>query len=175
VDGDRLAFWVASGGNSTLYLATAGQSEVREIVTFAGDVGQRGRNEPVWSPDGRYLVTGARPLSENSGQPAIVVEFTPEGDAIGEPRVVQGLPESWWDLEWLPDSESFLIVDGDVWLVSLDPEVAPANLTEEEPLTWSYSLSPDGQFIAISPEVRRGGAFWQLDFSKALAADTEKR
>ena len=174
VDGDRLAFWVASGGNSTLYLATAGQPDIREILTFPGSVGQRGRNEPVWSPDGRYLATGARPLSETTEQPAIVVEFTPKGEVVGQPRVVQGLPESWWDLEWLPNSESFLIADGDVWLVSLEPGADPVNLTDEEPLTWSFSLSPDGQYIAFSPEVRRGGAFWRLDLSEALVAGMEE-
>jgi len=175
VHGNRLAYWVASGGESSLYLATVGQSEALKILTFAGDVGQRGRNEPVWSPDGRYLATGARPLPEMTGQPAIVVEFTRTGDVIGQPLVVQGLPESWWNLAWLPDGESFLVVDGDVWLVSLEPGVAPLNLTDEEPLTWSYSLSPDGRNIAVSPEVRRGGAFWRLDFSEALGADTEER
>jgi len=174
VHGNRLAYWVASGGESTLYLATAGQSEALKILTFAGDVGQRGRNEPVWSPDGRYLATGARPLSDSSGQPAIIVEFTPTGDVVGEPRVLRGLPESWWNLTWLPNGESFLVVDGDVWLVSLEPGVAPVNLTDEESLTWSFSLSPDGQYIAVSPEVRRGGAFWRLDFSDALDAASRR-
>jgi len=175
VYGDRLAYWVTSGEQSTLYLAKPGQAEARQILTFPGHVGQRGRNEPVWSPDGRYLATGCRPLDGTSGQPAIVVEFNPTGEAVGQPRVVQDLPESWWNLAWLPNSESFLVVDGDVWLVSLDPEAPPVKLTDEEPLTWSFSLSPDGRYIAVSPEVRRGGAFWRLDLSEALEAGTEER
>lgn len=170
VHGERVAYWVASGDESILHLATAGQPEAREIVRYPGRVGQRGSNPPVWSPDGRYLVTGyANPGA--GGLDALLVELTDDGTLVGQPGIVTGLPETWWNLDWLPGGDGFLLVDGDVWLVSLEPGSQPVNLTDEGiGTTWSYSLSPDGRYIAVSPEVRRGGAFWRLDFSDALQA-----
>jgi Tol biopolymer transport system component len=168
VRGSQIAYWVPSELTSTLYVATAGQPETREIITYPGHVGKRGSNEPVWSPDGHYLVTGYW-RAEHNDLDALLLEFDDSGDIVGEPRVFEDLPATWWNLAWLPGSDGFLIVDGDVWLVSLDSGLSPVKLTDEESWpTWTYSLSPDGQFIAVAPEVRRGGAFWRLDFSKAL-------
>lgn len=169
VRGDRLAYWEASEGESTLYLATAGQDDAQRVVTFPGRVGQRGSNPPVWSPNGKYLAIGYW-RSETNELDALLVELSPTGELVAEPRVIEDLPSSWWSLEWLPTSDGFLIVDGDVWLVPVDPDSPAVKLTDEESWpTWTYALSPDGRYIAISPEVRRGGAFWRLDFGAAIA------
>jgi hypothetical protein len=168
VQGDRIAYWVKSGEESTLFLARAGAEVAKAVLTYPGDVGQRGSNHPVWSPDGRYLVTGHwRP--ETNDLDALVVEFDPSDAVVGGPMVIEDLPESWWNLQWLPSSDAFLVDDGDVWLVSLDPEVPLVNLTDDESgPVWPYALSPDGRYVAVAPEVRRGGSIWRLDLAEAV-------
>jgi hypothetical protein len=83
--------------------------------------------------------------------------------------VIEDLPESWWSLDWLPSSDGFLVVSGAVWLASLDPEVPLVKLTDNEPgPIWTYALSPDGRYVAVAPEVRRGGSIWRLDLSEVV-------
>jgi len=174
VRGDRIAYWVESEGRSTLYLASVGKGEARRVLTFPGIVGQRGAT-PTWSPDGRYLATGySRPETNTSD--ALVVEFDASGNAVGDPRVLKGLPEiGWWNLAWLPTSDAFLVASTDVWLVSLDPGAPPVKVTDEgSALTWTFALSPDGQYLAVAPEVRRGGSIWRLDLGAALRTVTRR-
>ena len=65
----------------------------------------------MWSPDGRYLVTGHwRP--ETNELDALLVEIDSSDTVVGTPMVIEALPESWWNLSWLPDSEGFLVVSG---------------------------------------------------------------
>jgi Tol biopolymer transport system component len=168
VQGDRVAYWVKSNGESTLYLARAGESEAKAVLSYPGDVGQRGSNPPTWSPDGKRLAIGYwRP--ETNELDALVVEVDASDELVGEPWVIEDIPTSWWNLSWLPGGDAFLIVTGDVWLVPLDPEDPPVNLTPDDPgPTWTYALSPDGRYVAVAPEVRRGGSIWKLDLTEAL-------
>ena len=104
------------------------------------------------------------------------MELDASGKAVGDPRVLGGLPEiGWWDLTWLPTSDAFLVASTDVWLASLDPGAPPVKLTDEgSALTWTFELSPDGQFLAVAPEVRRGGSIWRLDLGAALRTVTRR-
>ncbi len=169
VHGDRIAYWTDSDGRSTLYLAQAGQAEALSVLTFPGSVGQRGTPPPTWSPDGRHLATGYwRP--ETNGLKALVVDIDESGEVLGDPLVVEDMPEDWWNLRWMPDNDAFLVSQGDVWLASIRGEGPPVNLTQEEPGTiWSYALSPDGRYIAVSPEVSMGGSIWRVDLEEVLA------
>ncbi|MBT8397528.1 MAG: hypothetical protein HKO65_09770 [Gemmatimonadetes bacterium] len=170
VQGDRIAYWVGSASEeeSTLNLAGPGREESQPVLTFPGAVGQRGSNPPVWSPNGRYLATGYWRLETNQLD-ALVVEIDASDGVVGTPIVIEDLPESWWSLEWLPSSDGFLVVSGDVWLASLDSEVPLVKLTDDEPgPIWTYALSPDGRYVAVAPEVRRGGSIWRLDLSEVL-------
>jgi Tol biopolymer transport system component len=165
VHGERIAYWVESDGRSTLYLARAGESQALAVLTFPGSVGQRGSSPPVWSPDGRHLATGYW-RAETNELDALIVEIDESSHAAGAPRVLEELTESWWSLAWTPAGDAFVVVGGDVWMVSIDGQAPPMNLTREEPgPIWSYALSPDGRHIAVSPEVRRGGAIWLVDLS----------
>lgn len=127
---------------------------------------------PVWSPGGRYLATGHwRP--ETNQLDALVVQFDSFGELVADPLVVDNLPDSWWNLTWLPSSDAFLVVSGDLWLVSLDPDAPLVKLTDEQSgPTWPYALSPDGRYVAVTPEVRRGGSIWRLDLGEALRTVT---
>lgn len=168
VQGERIAYWVNSNGESTLHLARAGREEAKPVLTLPGEIGGR-RRGPVWSPDGRYLAIGYwRP--ETNHLDALVVEIDSSDNVVGDPLVLEDLPEWWWGLSWLPSSDAFLVNDrGDVWLVSLDPEVPLEKLTDEQSWpTWTQALSPDGRYVAVAPEVRRGGAIWRLDLSEVL-------
>ena len=71
--------------------------------------------------------------------------------------------------DWLPSSDGFLVVSGDLWLVSLDPEIplVEAHRRASPGLSWTYALSPDGSYVAVAPEVRRGGSIWRLDLGDA--------
>jgi Tol biopolymer transport system component len=173
--GDRVAYWVKSEGESTLYLARAGRDEAKPVLTFPGDVGQRGTNPPTWAPDGRRLAIGHwRP--ETNELDALIVEVDESDELVGEPRVIEDLPGSWWNLSWLPDGDAFLVVSGDVWLVSLEPGVPPVNLTADDPgPTWTYALSPDGRYVAVAPEVRRGGSIWKVDLSEVVGESPGNR
>lgn len=173
VRGERIAYWVASEGESTLYLANAGEEEeAKRVLTFPGIVGQRGSNPPTWSPDGRYLAVGYW-RAETNTLDVLVVELDASGELVGNPRVLDDLPDSWWNLTWLPTSDAFLVVNGHVWLIPLDLEAASVKLTDEESWpTWTYALSPDGQYVAVAPEVRRGGSIWLLDLGEALGGMT---
>ncbi|HUX15250.1 MAG TPA: hypothetical protein VMW52_02190, partial [Phycisphaerae bacterium] len=169
VHGDRIAYWVASEEESTLFIAEAGEDAVREVMTFPGRVGQRGGTPPVWSPDGRLLASEYR----RRGFPeqfAFVVEIDPYGSAVGEPRIMEDVSPSWWGLTWLPTSDAYLIVDGDVWLVPLDSSKSALKLTgEASGPTWWLELSPDGRQVAVAPEVHSGGSIWRLDLEAMLA------
>jgi Tol biopolymer transport system component len=165
VGGERIAWWTASEGRSTLYVARSGAGEAREVLTLPGTIGQRGSSPPTWSPDGRFLVTGHYP---DETEDALIVEIDERGDAVGDPRVVEDLPESWWNPGWLPDGSGFLVVGGDVWLAPVDGSPT-VNLTEDEPgMIWTYALSPDGRHLAVAPEVRRGASIWRIDLEGVL-------
>jgi Tol biopolymer transport system component len=73
-------------------------------------------------------------------------------------------------IKWLPDSRAVTIFGmeqgntTDIWLVSLREGDPPVNLTRDDPSTiWSYSLSPDGRYIAYPAEIQRGSSLWRID------------
>jgi hypothetical protein len=51
------------------------------------------------------------------------------------------------------------------------------NLTEDEPgMIRTYAPSPEGRYVAIAPEVRRGAAIWRIDLEglrRQAAAEEE--
>jgi hypothetical protein len=172
VQGDRIAYWTREeGGSSTLHLARVGEEEARTVLTFPADVGQRTLNAPSWSPDGRFLVSGCYgPGTE--WEDALVVEIDASGEVVGDPKVIEGLPSNWFGLRWMPDSQGFLVLDDghDVWLTSIRGDEPPVNVTQEEVgALWFYQLSPDGRYIAVSPEVTLGTSLWRVDLEGALA------
>jgi Tol biopolymer transport system component len=171
VHGDRIAYWAETGDSSRLYLARAGEEEARTVLTFPGRIGQRALNAPSWSPDGRFLVSGYDGPG-TAWEDALVVEIDASGEVVGNPWVIEGLPSNWFRLRWMPDSQGFLILDNghDVWLTSIRGDEPPVNVTQEGVgEIWFYQLSPDGRYVAVSPEVTLGTSLWRVDLEGALA------
>jgi hypothetical protein len=172
---DRIAFVEESEGESTLLIARAGDREPRRALTVDSALGQ-----PVWSHDGRLIAVGSQ-------QNVLVVEVTPAGEVLGDPRVLdlEPGPAVWWSLQWLPDASGFLVLgygagapmDSDVWLVPLDPGARPVALTLDDPNpVWSFLLSPDGRHIAYASEILRGSSVWRVELEGVLTEpDREAR
>jgi len=106
-----------------------------------------------------------------------VVEFDASGSIVSEPRVFspEPGPRWWFSTQWLPDESGFLVLgmgadglmDTDVWLISLDPHVAPVALTADDPQSvWNFRLSPDGKYVAYSSEMPLGGSIWMVDLGE---------
>jgi Tol biopolymer transport system component len=183
VHGDRIAYTRRTGDETSLYLAVPGRDEVRSILTRTGQMAGDNMWRPEWSPDGSLLA-----VSYTESQPGLplhiegfdvmLIELTPAGDLIGEPRIftLEPGPKWWYGLQWLPDASGFLVlglgaessgIDTEIWLVSLDPEVAPIALTADEPgSVWHFELSPDGQHVAYSAETPLGGSIWKVEFAE---------
>jgi Tol biopolymer transport system component len=176
VRGDRVAFTRNEDGNGELLVATAGGGEGRKLVTLPGSIG--GMQGPVWSPDGRMILTGyARPGAEDVE--ALVVRLSAEGQLDGAPIVLdmEGGPLWWHWAQWLPDGSGFVIsgmgggttLGTGVWLISLDPEVSPVNLTADDPYPiGGFVLSPDGSQIVYSSERPGGSSVWKVELGDPL-------
>ena len=131
--------------------------------------------EAAWSHDGRWIATYAWPRASEGGTKLGLIEVSPDGEVVGEPRILEAGANTWWTQRWLPDDRGVLLVgattamDGDVWLVSVHNDDPPVALTRDEiyPM-WDYALSPDGRQIAYSIEIPRGGSIWRVDISEAF-------
>jgi Tol biopolymer transport system component len=178
--GDRIAFTRRSGTETSLFVAVAGDGDVKRILTHPGQIADVGMWRPEWSPDGKmlalsYAESPADPGRHAEGYDVMLVEVTAAGELVGEPRVLTLDPgPKWWaGLQWLPDASGFLVIgmgaepsmiDTDIWLVSLDPNDAPVALTADDPgSVWWYELSPDGTQVAYSSEMPLGGSIWKVE------------
>jgi Tol biopolymer transport system component len=178
--GDRMAFTRRSGGETSLFIAVAGRDDIRRVFTHPGQIADVGMWRPEWSPDGAmlalsYTETPSEPGLHADGFEIMLVRLTPEGELVGDPRILtlEPGPKWWYALQWLPDASGFLvlgmgagsgIIDTDIWLVSLDPGVAPVALTADDPgSVWHFELSPDGKYVAYSSETPVGGSIWKVE------------
>ena len=176
VHGDRIAFTYRAGDSTILYVGERGDTAARRVLVKEGRIALRGMWHPVFSPSGRLLVLPYMPPGATHTD-VLVVEFDASGSLAGEPRVLS--PESgprWWFLtKWLPDESGFLvlgmgaegIMDTNVWLISLDPHVAPVALTADDPHdVWNFRLSPDGRYVVYSSETQLGGSIWKVELGE---------
>jgi Tol biopolymer transport system component len=109
----------------------------------------------------------------------LLVEISDSGEVVGEPHTLPmgGGPDWLFGISWMPDGEHFLAVGGmigsegqDVWLVSLEPDTPPVNLTDDvQGQVWYFHLSPDGRYIAFESEIPRGTSIWRVDLGDILA------
>lgn len=176
VHDDRIAFTRQVGGETALYIAVAGETKPHRVLTRPGGIsgaGVEGGWGPVWSPDGTILALAYTPPGADEFD-VMLVGVTESGELVGDPRILtlDGGPGFWAALQWLPDQSGFLVwgmaaetaLDMDIWLISLDPTVAPLSLTKDDPHSvWGFSLSPDGKHIAYSSEMPLGGSIWEVE------------
>jgi hypothetical protein len=173
VHGDRILFakWLEEF-ETRLYTASVGQSEARELIRLDGWAGPS-----MWSPDGRWIAT-THYIDDGSGTGVfdsriLFLEVSPTGELVGGPRYVGDSMLAYWNNIWLPDSRGILTtgLDGNVWLMPVDPDQSPVALTRDDPgLAWNFVLSPDGRHIAYSSRRSRGSSLWLVDLSEALQA-----
>jgi Tol biopolymer transport system component len=171
--GNRIAFTENGPQGATLFLVRAGEDRARPLLTLPGRLSTRGSGGPTWSPDGRVLgLSYGAP--ETDGCNALLVEIDEEGGLVGDPRIlpVGGASDGWIGLQWMPDGQSFLVVGGTpmgVWLISLDPNTPPVEVTADlDANVWYSWLSPDGRYIAIESEIPRGSSVWKVDLGDVL-------
>jgi Tol biopolymer transport system component len=167
IHGDRIAF-VRYLPAATLHLATVGDRESREVLRVPGAL-----DEVVWSPDGKWIAVTHFDTSTTgrAGDNARImfVQVSPAGELVGEPRFAGDKMLSWWNLRWLPDSRGILAtgMDGNVWLLPLDPDATPVCLTRDDPnVSWNFVISPDGRYIAYHVLIPRGSSIWKVDLGE---------
>lgn len=77
-----------------------------------------------------------------------------------------------WNPRWLSDGQAVLVnaMDGNVWMIPLDPSARPVALTQDDPNgAWGrFRLSPDGRYIAYSSERQRGSSIWLMKLKQPL-------
>lgn len=177
VHGDRIAYTEEDGDSTSLFIARAGE-EARRVLTVAGMLSARGSASPTWSPDGRRLALAYSAVGAEDND-VMLVEVTPADEVVGEPRILNLEPgPKWWGgVQWLPDGNGFVIVGmgaetlsgSRLWLVSLDAGARPIALTRDDPYdVWSFSLSPDGRYVAYSSDKLQGSSVWQVDLGDVL-------
>lgn len=178
VHGDRVAITENDGETGQLILADPGGGSADTLVTLPGQIGGTGSQGPVWAPDGRAVVAAYMRPGEPDHE-ALVARLTPHGELDGEPVILEldPGPAWWWSPRWLPDASGFVTIgmelDGSmgIWLVSLDPTVAPVELTADDPgPIWAFALSPDGERIVYSSERPAGSSVWKVELSGEVDA-----
>lgn len=147
-DGQRLAFEEGVGSNRDIWIS-AMQPDSLTRLTF--DAGGLGNMNPVWSPDGRYIVFGGkggifwtrsdgagkpRPLTQSNGL-QVPYSFTPDGKRISLVQVVPGGGSDLWTLA---------IENDGTGLKGLKPEVFLETSFDERYPTFS----PDGSWLAYT-------------------------
>jgi Tol biopolymer transport system component len=177
VHGDRIAYIENSEEEATLFLATAGKVEAQRILSLYGML-----DMVVWSPDGTRLAVyhydptqTARNPWDPVGRDLVILEVRPSAEIVGEPRRYSVPAGHWWNPRWLPDGRRILAtgMDGNVWLIPLDPNARPVAITKDNPGVWQYKLSPDGRYIAYSGERQLGSSIWLLTLKEPLTNDDD--
>lgn len=171
VHGERVAWVEILGDSSALLVADGPNGTPRRVAIVPG----RGRTlgEPVWSPDGRWIAASYNPTGEGSRYAVLVVGMSSLGQPLAAPRLVPGGPQMGLSIKWLPDSRAVTVfgleqgaIPG-IWLVSLRDGDPPVKLTRDDSSKmWSYSLSPDGKYIAYPAEMQRGSSLWRIDLRR---------
>lgn len=173
VHGNRIAYVVNSKTGGSLFLASAGDAPTRRLLTLNGEL-----HQATWSPSGTSIAAyhfDPTAASGNDWRPEgrdlITLKVSPSGERVGDlgRRSVPG--GHWWSLQWLPDGRGILAVgmDANVWLVPLDAEGRPVNLTQDDSNSaYNYRLSPDGRWIAYASGRQTGSSVWLLKLKEPL-------
>jgi Tol biopolymer transport system component len=166
----RIAYAVASGDSSTLFVSTDGEQADRPLVTVPGWLGR-----VVWSYDGRSIVAGRYRTQQRQGLlfDLLLVSVTPDGRLASEPRFLEPGVSLPYGFQWLPDDRTVVLfgmaqddAENGLWLIPVREGEAAAPLRRGD--IWSASLSPDGRFVAYGERTFRGSSIWIVDYGDFL-------
>jgi eukaryotic-like serine/threonine-protein kinase len=172
--GDRIALGIDLGMNDIWVLDLA--RGVRTRLTF----GPVSNTDPVWSPDGKWIVYG----SDRNGR-AEVYRKPADGSGAEELLLTDSMPVIVTD--WSRDGKTLLYSRGavgsnsEIWAVPLEGERKPWQVVPRAANSWNGygSLSPDGRWLAYTsnesgtPEVyveafRGGQGKWQVSTNEGI-------
>ena len=168
VHGERVAWTEEFGDSSALIVAEGPNGAPQRVATMRGHV-----SEPAWSPDGRWIAASYHHPGANTPVSLFVVGVTPAGRPSVPSRLIPGGPSDLSSIKWLPGGRAVTVFGyggstrNDIWLFSLRDGDQPVNLTRDDTSAmWSYSLSPDGRYIAYPAEIPRGSSSWRSDMPR---------
>jgi hypothetical protein len=159
-----------------LYTARLAGAEQR-LMAVAGDV-----SDLSWSPNGTTLAAVVSPEKSGTGAPyrILFARVSEDGRPGSAPRFVSTGPA--WDLYWMQDSRSVLVLEQGgntntrVLRVPVAPGQQPVSVTpnEKRPF-WDQYTSPDGRYVAIPVEQFGSSTLWRIDVDAAAKAWREKK
>ena len=164
VQNGRLVYTEPAGDSVRVMFVAGGSASPRQLATVAGP--QR-KVEIAWTIDGRHLA-----VATADGTKLDVLAMAPDGTPIGERRHVE-LPFQYaYEHSFLPDGRRIAMIaqyrgapNAVAAVVSLDDPVHPMILSQDDGTsTWGLMLSPDGEQLAYSAELKPlGTTVYRID------------
>jgi Tol biopolymer transport system component len=150
----RLVYTEPAGDSVRVLFAAGGGTRSRQLTTVAG--AQRGI-EIAWTIDGHHLA-----VASANGTKLEILELAPDGTPTGERRHVELPFEYAYEHSFLPDGRRIAMIaqyrgapNAVAAVVSLDDPAHPMILSQDDGTsTWGLMLSPDGERLAYSAELK---------------------
>ena len=157
-DGRRVAIVVRREGKRRLVVLSADGRSSRTLARSLDIQGTAGQGTADWSPDGAWIVTGARD-AEGPGLFKIPVD---SGDPV---RLVRGQAAN---PLWSPDGKLIVYAGkfftGQVGLAGVRPDGTPVELPPARTRPGGYRFLPDGTGLVYLPFIPSLD-FWLFDFT----------
>jgi Tol biopolymer transport system component len=164
VQNGRVVYAEPAGDSSRVMFAAGGGATPRQLATVAGAPRSV---EIAWTVDGRHLAIAA-----GSGTKLEVIDLAPDGTPTGQRRRVELPFEYAYEHSFLPDGRRIAMIaqyhgapNAVAAIVSLDDPAHPIILSQDDGTsTWGLMLSPDGERLAYSAEVKPlGTTVYRID------------
>ena len=154
VQNGRLVYTEPAGDSVRVMIAAGGGAPPRQLATVAGP--QR-KVEIAWTIDGRHLA-----VATADGTKLDLMAFAPDGTPTGQRRQVELPFEYAYEHSFLPDGRRIAMIaqyrgapNAVAAIVSLDDPAHPIILSQDDGTsTWGLMLSPDGERLAYSAELK---------------------
>ena len=157
-DGTRVAIVVRRDGKRQLVLVSADGRSSRTLASSLDIQGAAGQGAADWSPDGNWIVTGAR----DAQGPGL---FKVPVDGRDPVRLVAGQAAN---PVWSPDGNLIVyggkFFTGQVELAGVRPDGTPVELPSVRTRPGGYRFLPDGTGLVYQPFIPSRD-FWRFDFA----------
>ncbi len=162
--------------NRIVYLESDKDSARLQLVPGAGRPAKTLATFGAAAPYIRYALShDGRQLAVSKGTQALIVyRFDAEGNVQASSHTITLPFDSWYGPTWLPDGSGLLMIavsggGSEVALVKMADPQNPVLLAKDDPVAkTSYSLSPDGKFVAYSSEPQKGSSIYLIDVAELL-------